>query len=166
MLLRHGELAHRGAGRDRALDAELGQQLGRRLLHRAVVDERSPRWLAAEKDVLGDRPLGEEVELLVDDAHPPLLRLAGVAEADLFAVEEDRPRVGLIGADEDLHQGALAGAVLADDGMDLTGHDVEIDRIEDRHAEEALGDAAHLKQRHARLGAVGLACRGRAGAGA
>ena len=51
----------------------------------------------------------------------PLLRLARVAEADFFAVEEDRPGVGLIGAGEDLHQGALAGAVLADDGMDLTG---------------------------------------------
>ena len=121
LLLGDGELAHQGAGRDGALDAELGQQPGRRLLHRAVVDERSPRWLAAEKDVLGDRPLREEVELLVDDAHPPLLRLPRVAEADLLAVEEDRPRVGLIGADEDLHQGALAGAVLADDGMDLTG---------------------------------------------
>jgi hypothetical protein len=33
--------------------------------------------------------------------------------------------------------------------VDLTSHDVEIDRIEDRHAKEALGDAAHLEQRRA-----------------
>jgi hypothetical protein len=89
-----------------------------------------------------------------------------VAETDFFAVEEDRPRVGLIGADEDLHQRAFASAVLPNDGMNLTGHDVEIDRIKDRHAEETLGDAAHLEERHSRLGAVGPACCGRADADA
>jgi hypothetical protein len=39
--------------------------------------------------------------------------------------------------------------------MDLTRHDVQIDSIEDRDAEEALGDAAHLEQRRTRLRTVG-----------
>ena len=76
------------------LDAELGQQPGSGLLHCPVVDERSARRLAAEEDVLGDGALGEEVELLVDDADAALLRLPRVAEADCFAVEEDRAASG------------------------------------------------------------------------
>jgi hypothetical protein len=47
---------------------------------------------------------------------------------------------------EDLHQRRLAGAVLAHDRVDLALVEVEVDPVEDLHADEALLDAAHLQQ--------------------
>jgi hypothetical protein len=50
-------------------------------------------------------------------------------------------------AGEDLHQGALAGAILAHEPVNLAGQEVEIDAIEGRGAAEAFGDAAEGEDR-------------------
>jgi hypothetical protein len=49
----------------------------------------------------------------------PSFALSGAGDPDLLAVHENLPLVGRIVAVEDLHQGGLARAVLADDRMDL-----------------------------------------------
>jgi hypothetical protein len=52
--------------------------------------------------------------------------------------------VGLVGAVEGLHQGGLAGAVLADDRVDRAGSDGEVDPVVGDHAGEPLDDVAQL----------------------
>jgi hypothetical protein len=48
---------------------------------------------------------------------------------------------------EDLHQGRLAGPVLADDGVDLTGQDGEVHVVVGDHSGEPLGDSPELDRR-------------------
>jgi hypothetical protein len=69
-----------------------------------------------------------------------------VAEGDLVAVDADRALVRRMDAREHLHQRGLAGAVLSDDGVDLTRPEVEVHAVEHLHADEALADSLHLQQ--------------------
>ena len=55
--------------------------------------------------------------------------------------------VGLVGAGEHLDQRRLAGAVLAEQAVHLTGADVEVDAVQRPDAGERLDDAVHLQQR-------------------
>ena len=64
--------------------------------------------------------------------------------SDAHAVDGDRALVGPVGAVERLHQRRLAGAVLADDGVDGAGAHREVDAVVGDHAGEALDDAAQL----------------------
>ena len=82
----------------------------------------------AVADVLLDRPR-EEQRLLEDDADllPQRLELE-VAEVD--AVDHDAARSRIVEADEQAHQGALAGAGGADDGDPLAGARLEGDVVE------------------------------------
>ena len=129
--------------------ADLLEQRRRLALHRAAVDDAARGRLAAEEHVLGHRAVGQQVELLVDDPDAGGLRRVRVAERDLLAVDADRPVVGRVDAGEHLHQRRLAGAVLADDRVDLAGAQVEVDAVQHLDADEALADARHLEQRRA-----------------
>ena len=67
----------------------------------------------------------------------------------LVAVDDDRALVGPVRAVEGLHQRRLAGAVLADDGVDRAGADREVDAVVGDDAGEALDDVAQLdRDRH------------------
>ncbi len=68
LLARDGEAAHELARRDRVIGCELGEQRLGVALHLVAVDERAVLGLAAEIDVLGHGAIGQQVELLVDDA--------------------------------------------------------------------------------------------------
>ena len=57
------------------------------------------------------------------------------------------PGVGLVRSGEDLDQRRLAGAVLAEQAVHLTGADVEVDAVQRPDAGEGLDDAVHLQQR-------------------
>ena len=72
-----------------------------------------------EHDVLGDRALGDDLDLLADDVDALGQAVAVAAEAQAPALEEDLALVGLIDPGDDLDQGAFPGAVLADQGVDL-----------------------------------------------
>ena len=54
---------------------------------------------------------------------------------------------------EDLHQRGFAGAVLAEQGVDVAARDEEVDLAQDLDRSERDGDAAHL-QRVGRAGGV------------
>ena len=60
-------------------------------------------------------------------------------QRDLEAIRQQRPRVRLIHPRQDLHQRGLARAVLADQGMNLPG--MQLDRPVDQglHGPERLG---------------------------
>ena len=78
-------------------------------------------------------------------------RLKGRIEADLLAVKKDIPLVaaGLpndVHAKEDLHERALAGAVLTAQAQHLALIQGEVDVGQDLVAEEVLFDVAHLQQ--------------------
>ena len=75
--------------------------------------------LVADEDVLGDVQVGEEQRLLVDRRDAEALRLGGAADGHRLAVEQDLAAVGLVDAGDDLDQRRLAGAVLAEQRMDL-----------------------------------------------
>ena len=91
-----------------------------------------------DEDVLLDREVRHEIELLIDDGDAEVLRLAGAVEDDRLAVEDDLAAVRLVDPGEDLHQRALAGAVLPDEPEDFAGMDFEADVLQREHAGEAL----------------------------
>ena len=61
------------------------------------------------------------------------------------------PSSGRVEAVEDVHQGRLAGAVLAEQREDLAGLHVEIDAVVGDDTGEALGDAPQLELHGVRL---------------
>src|SRR5579863_2912723 len=63
---------------------------------------------------------------------------------DSAPADEDLARVRLIDACENFDECRLAGAVLADEGMNLGGHDRQVDAIQRNRAEEALSEASDL----------------------
>ena len=96
--------------------------------------------LRAEKDVLGHRQIGRDAELLMDHGDAGRARVARRAEAGLPAVEHEAAREFRMHAGDDLHQRALAGAVLADETMDLAGGEREVDPAQRLDAAEGLRD--------------------------
>ena len=78
-------------------------------------------------------------------AIPSARAWAGPWIVGLLAVEPDRPAVGLMDAGEDLDQRALAGAVLADECVDLAGQEIERHVVESLRRGEPLGDPAKLR---------------------
>jgi hypothetical protein len=119
LLLADADLLDRGLGVLGQADA--GHQLLGRLLVATQSMHAAARRLVAEEDVLGDGELGDQRQLLVDDDDARLLGGADVRNVHGLALEEDLAFVGAVRPHpgEHLHQGGLAGAVLAADGVDL-----------------------------------------------
>ncbi len=105
-------------------EAELVEH-GSRLLREPAPPVEQGDVQPSEEDVVLDAELGDEAQLLVHERDPVRLRLVGVAERELLPVEPDHPFVGSNEADEALHKGALAGAVVPADRMHLADTDIE-----------------------------------------
>ena len=70
-----------------------------RSCERAPVDDAAPaRRQLAEEDVLGDREVRDEVQLLVDDADAEIARIARAADLHRLTVEADLAGVLAVGA--------------------------------------------------------------------
>ena len=101
-------------------DAELAHQLGCLLPGAPVVDQaESVAPLVAEEDVLGDGQLRKQRELLVDHVDAGEFCLARRRPAHGLTGEDHLALVGRKRAGDDLDQGGLAGAVLAEQAVDL-----------------------------------------------
>ena len=102
----------------------------------------------AEREVLRDGEVGNQVQLLVDHHDALPLRFGDAVEAERAALGQDGARVRGQRSAEHLHQRGLAGPVLADQRMDLPGFQREVDALKGRYSAEALLDAAHLQKGH------------------
>lgn len=107
-----------------------------------VGDEQRARF-AADEDVLGDGEVAHHIELLVDDRDPRLLGVSDGPEVHGRAVVLEDPGVVGVDARHDLEESRLARAVLADEGVNLPGAQVEGDPLEGLDSGEGLGDAFH-----------------------
>ena len=141
LLLGDGEGAHRGIRVD-AVDAELG---------RAAPASRGPSPCGRRsRRACGSRPRntfcatvrsGSRLNSWKTVASPARAAWTGCVNAHLVAAERDRAGVALVDAREDLHEGRLAGAVLADEAVHLAGPEREPDAVQHLHAEERLLEA-------------------------
>jgi len=124
--------------------AELVEDAARVLRQaRPAVDERDVQ--PTQVDVVLDAELGDEAELLVHEGDPVRLRVVGVSQRDLLALEADDAFVGLDEPDERLHERALAGAVVAADGVHLACTHVDREPSDGTHRAEGLRQVDDLE---------------------
>ncbi len=123
------------------LEADLAQHLARRAAHRRVVEQPATLQLAAEEDVLGHGEVLGEVELLVDEDDARGLGGARIGEATGDAVDRQLAFARRLVTGEDLHQRRLAGAVLAEQAVDLARLELEANVVQHAHGAEVLADA-------------------------
>ena len=101
----------------------------------------------AERDVLGHRQALEQREVLEHHADALVAGLGGLVRRIDLAAEAHDAFVGAHDAVDHLDQRRLAGAVLAQQRVDLLGADGERHVVVGDHAGKALGDALQLEQR-------------------
>lgn len=83
--------------------------------------------------------------MLVHHLDAASYRIRGPGDADRRAVDKDLALIRHGKAVEDVHESGLAGAVLAQQGVDLAPLQVEIDVIVGDHPGIPFGDATHLQ---------------------
>ena len=144
LLAGDGELRRRRPRVD--VDLEAGEDRRRPLLHRRASARASPPvW--PMKMFSDDGEVGEDERFLVDAGDAQRLGVGRAAQLDDLAVDLEVAGVGPVQPGHDLDQRRLAGAVLADEGVDLARPQVE------RHAAQGVGRAEalrHVDDRHER----------------
>ena len=157
---RLGDLDHLllGAGEEADLlaraqrEAEPGEDLLGAPVQLALVEQAATGRLGAEEQVLLDRHLRHQGELLEDRADAERAGVMHRVQLESAAPRKrDPPGIGPERAGGDRDQGRLAGAVLAEQDVDLARPQVEIDLVERQHAGKALGDRLEAEQGRARL---------------
>ena len=106
-----------------------------------------PAILGAEDDVLEDREILHQLEMLENHADARGDGGLTVGDLGLFSGDEDLARIGLVEAVEDRHQRRLARAVLADDPVDRPRHDADGNVLVGLYWPEGLGNAPELDRR-------------------
>ena len=115
---------------------------------RAAVDQPEAARRIADRDVVGDREVGDQRQLLEDAGDAGRMGRGRRCKRDRLAVEQHAALVGRDDARHDLDQRRLAGAVLAEDRVNAAGLDHEVGVLQRAHAAVALGDALHDEQAH------------------
>src|SRR6266550_5359389 len=105
----------------------------------------SSQWLSPQENILANSQVRGLVERLVDDADPKFLSVSWVADFDRPALDDDAARIARVGTAENLHQGGLAGAIFAQQNVDFSPTDVEIDSIQRLNTGEALRNPKHFE---------------------
>ena len=126
--------------------ADLGQQgLGAAALRPGIDEAEAPRR-RSDRDIVRDREVGHQRQLL-EDAHDAG-RVGGGwrGEADIVSGKAHAAGIGLDHAGDDLDQRRLAGTVLAQHRMDLAALAGEVDALEGAYAAIALGDAGQCEE--------------------
>ena len=111
------------------------------------------RGFAVQEDVLGGSEPGDEREFLVDVTDAGFECIEGVGKVHFFAFQEDFPFEAARLADDrhsekDVHEGALARAVLSDQTEDLSFLEGERHVSQDAVSEIFLADVLHSQKRH------------------
>ena len=137
-------LAHRQR-MHRALGIERQAVLGRERAHAGADRVQRHRLVESQPDVLRRGQRIEQREVLVDHADAQRARLRRRTRRPRCAVPQQFAGVGLHRAGDDLHQGGLAGAVLAEHRMDLARRHRQRHRVVGLHAGVLLADAAEFQ---------------------
>jgi len=141
LLLAHTELPDLGLGIH--LEAVLFLQ-GQDALVQLCQVENETRCVQAEDDVFGDGLGGDQHEVLVYHTETGRDGIARGTEADSLAFNDNRALFRLVESGQDIHQGALACAVLAEQRVHFALAQIKVDMIVGKHAWEALDDPAHF----------------------
>ena len=112
-------------GRQR--EAELVEQLLGVARHALLVEQAPAHFLVAEKDVGGDGQVRAEHDLLMHRIDAQADRFLRVGERDRLALPVDFAGRALMDGGQDLDERGLAGAVLADDRVNLAFLEGQID---------------------------------------
>ena len=110
----------------------------------AVFLQEQTGFFLTHPDVVGGGEYIHQLEVLVNHADSQPFGILRGINGNLFAVHEDLTLVRLIDTGEHIHQGGLTGAVLTQQGEDLTGTDVQLHIVVGNHAAEGLGNALQL----------------------
>ena len=139
LALAHGEVAEEAAGVERQAVAlrELADAGGERREIEGLVHR--------HRDVLRDGHRLEQREVLVHHADAELPGRRRARDPHRLAVPEDLAPIRGRRPVDDLHQGALAGPVLAEHGVDLPRHHGKRYAVVRHDAGEGLGDAAQFE---------------------
>ena len=97
-----------------------------------------------ERDVLKHGERRDQAEVLEDEADARLAGLGRRVDHGRNAVDQDLALVGDVDAVERLGERGLAGAVLAEQGVDFAAVQLEVDRVVGDQRAEALGQAADV----------------------
>ena len=144
LLLADRETAHPGVEVDG--DAVLVEAAGKLAPRRREIDEaEQPHRLAAQDDVLQNGHLLLQHEVLVHHPKPGADRVLRRCPPPLLSVDLDAARLGPDQPEQHVHQGRLAGAVLADNGEDLAGLDLDRHVVDRDLRAEADADAVQCR---------------------
>ena len=77
--------------------------------------------------------IGAKIEFLVDERDAILSRVLSIGQGGFLAGDCQLARVRRDDAAQDLHQGALAGAILANQHVHLAVKDLEVHPVQDLH---------------------------------
>jgi hypothetical protein len=102
----------------------------------------------AHEDIFSDREARNVFRVLRHQRDASGRRFGGRQSRIDLAANPDFPAVGLQQALQHVHQGGLAGAVLAEQGMDLAGVDRKRHIVQGAHPGERLGNSDHLNWRN------------------
>ena len=110
----------------------------------ALLQEAMLRRLNAHDDIVQHREALDQLEVLVHHADAEAVGVVRVFDGDDLAVLADLALLGLIQAEQDGHERGLAGAVFAEQRMDLPLAQLERDVVIGHDAREALRDVQHF----------------------
>ena len=140
LLLAHRQVFNDGVGIHRQLEV-CGQSADARAGFGQIERERRAGF-GAQHDVFGHRHRVDEHEMLMHHANAERDGVLRPRDAPHLPVDENLAAVGGIEAVRDAHRGGLPRAVFADDGVNRSGLDRDVDVIVRQHAAEALRDTA------------------------
>ena len=100
--------------------------------------------VARHHEVLGHRHARYQREVLVDHADAERVGVVRRADVSLAAADHDAAGIGLVVADQALHQRALAGAVLAQQRVEAARRHLQGDGVQGGERAEALRHAQDL----------------------
>src|SRR5581483_695667 len=129
--------------------------LARELTHPSFVENAKRaelRQLVAQEQVLVDRQLWDEREVLIHGLDAVGPRRLDRVEADALSVDVDVAAVLLVETAQDLHERALAGPVVADESEHFALAKGEVDPLQDDERAEPLGHPAYLERQVRRRG--------------